>query len=210
MFERILDQILTHRLCCSCHNGRAASLGLCIQCEVRLPTQVQQIRRPNCEFVYPLWGLMPYEGAGGAIVRSIKSRGDLWQAKHLSDHLANAVTCLPCPDAVIAIPSTPNRHFKRGFNLAEVLASAIAKALAVPHYPSALRRIDMGVQAHRSQTARREMLSQRFECRHNALPEHLLVVDDVHTSGGTLDAAALALLTQAGRVSGLALTSRQL
>ena len=210
MFEPVLDLILKHRFCCSCHSGRAASIGLCIQCERRLPTQVQQICRPNCDFVYPLWGLMPYEGAGGAIVRSIKSRGDLWQAKRISGFLADAASILPCPDAVIAVPSTPIRHYKRGFNLAEVLASALAKALAVPHYPMALRRIDLGVQAHRSQKGRREMLSQRFECRHKALPEHLLVVDDVHTSGGTLDAAALALLTQSGRVSGLALTSRQL
>ena len=210
MLRKTIEHFLRQPTCCNCHVGFTVSYGLCQQCMRTLPTKIQKVNQSNCQFVYPLWALMSYEGVGGAIVRDVKTRGDLWRAHCLATYLASSSDTVSIPDAVLAIPSTPSRQSKRGFNFAEVLAIEFSKKMGVPHLSGVLRRIDMGVQAHRTLQKRRSLLSQRFECTDFSLPQHILIVDDVHTSGGTLDAAAIALLNQPCRVSGVALTSCQL
>ena len=185
-------------------------MGLCKGCLNELPRQIQKVSTSNCELVCPFWALMPYEGAGGAIVRQIKSRGDLWLANQLAQRLSVATLALEPPAAVIAIPSTAKRMRERGFNLADILAHHIAKRLQVTYLPNVLRRLDEGHQAQRSPKERRHHLGRRFECLVQNIPERIMVVDDVHTSGGTLDAAAIALLNRCSYVSGVALASRQL
>ena len=92
-------------------------------------------------------------------------------------------------DLVVPVPLHWMRHLRRGYNQAEILARAIARELSVPAAPRLLRRI------RRTRTQTRKSLEEKslnvsgaFEVRRNRIPpaHHILLVDDVFTTGSTL------------------------
>lgn len=98
---------------------------------------------------------------------------------------------LPPVDVVCAVPLHWSRLFWRGFNQAEVLARPLATALGV-RYASLLRRRRGGhSQVGRSAEERRAALASAFSALH--APRHVLLVDDVVTTGATISACCSAL-----------------
>jgi len=100
------------------------------------------------------------------------------------------------------------RHWHRGFNQSELLAREVSRRTGVPLY-SALRRVRAtSVQAGLSHTARRKNVAGAFRARRASETlkgRHVLLIDDVMTTGSTA-AACAAELKRAGaaRVSLLA------
>ncbi|MCE5191179.1 MAG: ComF family protein [Actinomycetia bacterium] len=98
------------------------------------------------------------------------------------------------PDAVCAIPPTRAARVRRGFDHTEALAHAVAAGLKVPSAGllDAARRPD---QRRLGRDARFANMAEAFTVRRDAqVPGHVLVVDDVLTTGATFDGAARALL----------------
>jgi len=102
------------------------------------------------------------------------------------------------PTLVIPVPLHWKRRWQRGYNQAEVLANALAAHLRVPCRPRLLRRIRMTPsQTGLSGTARRENLRGAILVR--TLQKDFLkgrvalLVDDVFTTGSTVQAAAVVL-----------------
>lgn len=102
------------------------------------------------------------------------------------------------PDRVASIPLHPTRLRRRGFNHADLIARRIAVRLGRPFDPALLARIrDTGSQAGLAAPARRANLRRAFRARtlpSASPPLRIFLVDDVLTTGSTLDAAANALL----------------
>ncbi len=106
---------------------------------------------------------------------------------------------------LVPVPASPQHLFSRGYNQAEELARALAKLRGLRVLP-ALRRRD----AHRSsqtQLSAAQRLANAFASYsplpayasgRRALPPHLLVVDDVFTTGATARACAHALRSLPG------------
>jgi predicted amidophosphoribosyltransferase len=97
------------------------------------------------------------------------------------------------PAAVVPVPPQPARGRRRGFDPAGALAAALALRLGLPDR-TCLRRCDR---------ERRQVGASRAERRRSGRltiellappPDRALLVDDVHTTGATLDACAKALL----------------
>ena len=106
---------------------------------------------------------------------------------------AGAVCGLARPAAVVAVPAQRIRARRRGFDPAGVLAAALAPRLGLPEL-ACLRRRDRGprqVGASRSQRRRTGRLAIELRA---PPPPRVLLVDDVHTTGATLDACARALV----------------
>jgi ComF family protein len=97
-------------------------------------------------------------------------------------------------DAVIPVPLHPQRERERGFNQADLLAGLLARSLRVPKR-DLLRRIrPTPRQAGFDRSHRMENIRGAFVLRRSVPPASaLLLVDDVSTTGATLDACAAIL-----------------
>lgn len=99
------------------------------------------------------------------------------------------------PDAVCAVPSSASSLARRGFDHTAALAEHLARGLGVPHERLlvAARRAD---QRGLGRDERRVNMADAFSIRPLvSVPARVLVVDDVFTTGATLDGASRALLT---------------
>jgi ComF family protein len=139
---------------------------------------------------------------GGAIARAVarlkyERRPDL--GRPLGDLLARAVAAaMPAlGQVVVPVPLHQRRLAERGYNQAQLLACRVASHLAAPVRPLALRRTrDTPQQATLDRSSREANLRDAFAVRHaqRIARQRVLLVDDVRTTGATLDACARALL----------------
>lgn len=97
--------------------------------------------------------------------------------------------------AVIPVPMHPKKLRERGFNQAETLAHALTKHLKLPLINTGVKRIHLDQQVGRSAQKRSRIVSGSFVTNSKYLKglEHVLLVDDVYTTGSTLNALSNAL-----------------
>ena len=100
------------------------------------------------------------------------------------------------PDAIVPVPLHRARLRQRGYNQALELARPLGRMLGVRVDPGLLsRRRNTGAQSRLDAGARAANLRDAFEVPLSAtVPTHVALVDDVMTTGATLNAAAEALL----------------
>lgn len=108
--------------------------------------------------------------------------------------------CTPRPDVIVPMPLAHGRLIARGFNQAWEIARPLARALGVAAEPTLLQRIADTVQQSRlDRGARRRNVAAAFRVRQPVRGLHVGLVDDVMTSGATLDAAARELKAAGAR-----------
>lgn len=132
-----------------------------------------------------------YEGVGKGIVHALKYNGYTRVVDKVMAPLMAAEVDKRF-DAVVPVPLHRSRKRKRGFNQAELMASAVAQKLRVPFSDKleAVRRTEDQVKL--SAPERRRNVEGAFEAR-GKVEGSVLLVDDVFTTGATLSAGAGAL-----------------
>jgi competence protein ComFC len=115
---------------------------------------------------------------------------------------------LPEADLIVPIPLHPARLRERGFNQSALLARQLSKLTAIPLSETALRRTRQHPSQARAANLAARQVNVRGAFRADGIPSgcRVILVDDVATSGATLNAAAAALKDGgAGQVHGLTL-----
>ncbi len=98
-------------------------------------------------------------------------------------------------DALIPIPLHPKRQRKRGYNQAALLAAELSKRSGIPSDEGCLARVKNTVaQKELGAKERLSNLKEAFQARRDARPyRNVILVDDIYTTGSTMDAAARVL-----------------
>lgn len=133
------------------------------------------------------------------MVLALKSGGRLALARDFGTLLARHARRLDCAGAmIVAVPLAFERHAERGFNQALEIARRVARELALPLGIDALLRVRHAAPQHLLALAeRRRNVRGAFSVRADVRGRHVLVVDDVLTTGSTLNEIA-AVLKRAG------------
>jgi ComF family protein len=199
-----LLSLLVPPLCAGCRAPlRTAADVVCAGCRRALPW----LRGPWCPWcALPLGGrhdcpaagqafsgavaVVAYHGVARDLVAALKFAHARPLAGVMAAHLAARAP--GGADAVVAVPAHPARARARGYDQAGLLARALAARLGVP-VVAPLRR--GGPQARQLGASRAQRLEEgRIAVRATGpAPRRVLLVDDVHTTGATLDACARAL-----------------
>jgi ComF family protein len=147
-----------------------------------------------------------FEGSLRLAIHHLKYSGCESLGLPLGSHLANRIGMyemfseeqIRTIDAVLPIPMHPLRERQRGYNQAALLAAPVAEILGVPLLPAkAVRRKRRPPQVGLSSEVRRRNVQSAFRVseRDESLiaGRHILVIDDVFTTGATVNACAEAL-----------------
>lgn len=126
------------------------------------------------------------------LIHRLKYDGEFWLLRVFAAEARLRLAGIEV-DALVPVPLHLRRLKERGFNQANLLARSWAKLLGVPVARDALRRVvDTPSQTGLDKRSRLENLAGAFVATGAAqvLRKTILLVDDVRTTGATLDTAA--------------------
>lgn len=149
---------------------------------------------------------LAYEFPVDAAIRAFKFRRKLYYGPAFAELLCAASVHLPRDvDAVLAVPLHWRRKWLRGFNQALEIARPLARHLGLPVIHNVRRCRATPSQSGLSAAQRRRNLRAAFAVRGSLPHRHVLIVDDVITTGSTMQRVA-GVLAEAGvpNVSGMA------
>ncbi len=210
---RSVLQLLYPHVCeiCSQELTYAEQL-LCLSCSMRLPVSgFHDIRGNPVEKA--LWGRVPLEFASAgyvfgresglqSLIHLFKYGGRRDVAVHLGRLLGLQLQAHPMREnwtGIVPVPLHPSKLRKRGYNQSEALMEGMAGVNGFPPGMRGLvRTVKAGSQTKRSRIDRWENVASGYSWAGQQLEnEHLLLVDDVLTTGATMEACARAILEKA-------------
>jgi len=188
------------RWCSSCQQNTRMILGpLCQRCGQPVSNTGPTICRDCKNRSFHLTALRSWAQFSGPLqnaIHRLKYKGDLALGDILARPLIDLlqVNCWEV-DLVIPVPVGVARQAQRGYNQAALLALPVALGLNLAYRPKAMEKIrDTRSQVGLSFAERRENVKGAFRARAEQVREkRVLLVDDVTTSGATLNACAKAL-----------------
>jgi len=196
--------------CAVCGEAYVDETGLCGPCLKQIPMVVDACPRCGeagrcgqvcgaCQQDPPWYDRVVsgagYQGVVGRMVRDFKFSARLDLAPPLAHLLLRRLADEPVlPDLIIPVPLHSSRIRERGYNQGAILARRLSRALGVPCRFDLVAR----VRRTRPQTAlarkqRQHNVRNAFVARSRVPAAHVAVVDDVMTTGGTVNEIARVL-----------------
>lgn len=216
----ILDLLFPRRCAmCGCTLSTQEDV-LCIGCWLGLNRTGFHLAEHSIMETY-YWGKVPVERAASMFYYDVSSRNIIFHTKYyhkpfvgetIAQRYAREVMAesdfFHGIDAIIPIPLHRKRKHKRGYNQCEYIAQGISKATGIPVIGNAvIRTVNNPSQTKVEAHERAKNVENIFRCTHidKLRGKHLLIIDDVITSGNTSLNCAKAIMKAEGtyRESGL-------
>ena len=207
MLQALLE-LLFPNICPGCEE-RFTPRGhaICTLCHFELPFTDQAVLTEN-SMTERFWGIIPIRHASAllfyekstlaqTLIHELKYRNGLRLGRELGRIMGQKLKQsgrYHQVQAVIPIPLHWRKQWTRGYNQCEVFGQPLAHELGVPLLTHVLkRRRFTKTQARLTGTERQQNMSGAFQIKTNVTGMHILLIDDVMTTGATLVEAATAL-----------------
>lgn len=214
MWEGFLH-LLFPEICAACGlDLPAANSCFCLKCRLALAPSDMYLLREN-EFTDRFWGRLPLQS--GAALYYFTRKSPIQRALHqLKYHNKPDIgikigrefglrlrqsEVFRSVDLILPVPLHPRKERIRGYNQSMMFARGMAEAMEIPASGTALiRNRFTASQTRKKRIERFENVEQVFSVKKPALLEgkHLLLVDDVLTTGATLEICGHTLLCVPG------------
>lgn len=202
--------ILFPKTCSACKSVLSKSeMVLCVTCRHALPL-VSHHKTGSSAMKAIYYGRFPVENATALVqfqkkgitqqlLHNLKYRGkkeiSSFFGKWLGSELSE-VAAYQTIDVVVPVPLHKQKRKKRGYNQVEGFGKEIAKALQIPYEDKVLVKVSKTESQVFKQRFTRFNSEEIFALQHSdsLIGKHILVVDDIITTGATLENCALQLL----------------
>jgi len=178
----------------------------CTHCGLGLPQGgFEGIDSPRCKecgdddcYLDQVAAYGPYEGPLRLAHHAFKFEGMEHLAEILGARMAGCMVRLAKADVLVPVPLRPERERERGYHPARLLALEIARATGLPVVELLQKSKPTPAQVSLDRSDRLRNLKGAFENISKApIPSRVVLVDDVYTTGGTLEECA-GVLKRAG------------
>lgn len=204
------------QLCLACRQRPTPARELlCFSCQLRLPQTHFHLEAEN-DFTQRFWGRLPIRngaalyhfikgGRAQQLIHQLKYAGKRRVGLELGRYYGRQLRRSPHfegIDLIVPVPLHPRKRRRRGFNQSACFAAGLAESMRIPWRETVLeRRYFTGTQTRKSRMERMANVLDAFRLARPALARgrHVLLVDDVLTTGATLEACGARLL-EAGDV----------
>lgn len=210
-----LIALLYPNLCLACsENLPTRNEIICLRCQLELPRTNFHLEKEN-PFTERFWGRIPLESGaslyhfvkGGRIqelLHRLKYEGKReigiklgeWYGRQLKDS-----PDFQAVDVIIPVPLHPRKERLRGYNQSAMFAQGLAEAMDKSwHKEVLIRKVFTETQTQKSRAERLENVKDVFEIRNpeKIKGKHILLVDDVMTTGATMEVCGAKLLEITG------------
>ena len=222
-WHRLLD-LISPRLCVVCgHRLTVTEEVICARCNFHLPRTGFQHNAYENEMAKLFWGQIPIERATAFFYYEAhaETANILYELKY-KDHpeigeifgrmLAAEIKSagfFDGIDGIVPVPLAKKRQRQRGYNQSEEIAQGVSEITGLPIYKKVVKRICFkGSQTNKGRWDRQENVERVFDLidAEAVSNKHLLLIDDVVTTGATCIACAKVLCQSANvRISILSL-----
>ncbi len=210
-----LANLLFPKACCGCDGILLESESvICTQCRHDMPFTLHHLM-PDNETYRRFYGRLPLEhssamayfhkqGIVQEMIHNLKYRGREEVGQLIGEWYApdlKTVPALDTVDAIIPVPLHPKKLRERGYNQVEKFGKAIAQEFGADYNDQLLVRTSYTkTQTKKNLAARAEIIGSAFDVNFTEADhgKHFLLVDDVITTGATLESCGKALLKVPG------------
>jgi ComF family protein len=193
---------------------------LCLACMEKLPLTNYHAHADN-PVEKTFWGRIPLNHATSylyftkdsivqQLMHQFKYKGNqeigLYFGRKMGSALSTAAR-VGKPDLLVPLPLHPKRQQKRGYNQAEVLCRGMAESMGIPVLEHVVTRASQTqTQTHKNRESRWQNMEGKFVLKDPSALEnkHVILVDDVITTGATLEACGVELLKVRGLLLSIA------
>jgi len=196
-------------LCCGKNHVHIHDI-LCLKCHLGLPRTNDHLHPKNIS-AERLWGRLPLQACAALykFTASSDTRHLIHRLKYerhpevgvaLGEFYGSILKTAPVfntVECIVPVPLHPRKRRMRGYNQSEEFGKGLAKSMEIPQYPHGLlRTVFTKSQTQKSRSGRFENVERVFKLGNweQLKGKHVLLVDDVLTTGATLEFCGLPIL----------------
>jgi ComF family protein len=190
-----LASLVVPPVCVACREPELSGAVVCPDCRdalLELPPE-----RCRCSGAFEsAWAPFSYEGAARRIVIALKARGSTSAAGFMAAAIESRAPPGSFGGVLVPVPGHPSRSRSRGYDHGRELALALGRLTGLPVSDELRRTAGVRPQVGLARAQRAANAHGSVTARPGGVPrgDQVVLVDDVYTTGATLDACAQVLL----------------
>lgn len=163
----------------------------------------ENLLKQKAQFLFPVenaFSLMFFDkkGLSREILHQLKYRNQERVGGILADWVAERMEITEKPDLLINIPLHPKKLKERGYNQLHLFTEKLAEYYEIPFRHDLLQRESYHKAQAQKNKADRGETKYHFSLSENIENKHVLLIDDIYTTGNTMSAAAWEILKHKG------------